>query len=239
MFVLHPINEEPQTMPEQIIKLASRLKKAQSKEKKTGPTLPKNKASQSRVLSKEEKLNKLYAQYSNCIQCPLASQGRTQVVFGFGNINAQIMFIGEAPGKEEDINGKPFIGRAGQLLTKILETTGLTRNQVYISNIVKCRPPGNRTPLPNERTICKNNILLKEIKLIDPVVICTLGAAATQGLLGDETTISQARGNLYFFEGYKILPTYHPAYLLRNPSKKRIVEEDLQKVMRILEDFKK
>ena len=178
----------------------------------------------------------LAACYRNCTACPLGTQGRTQVVFGTGNINARLMFIGEAPGRDEDLQGVPFIGRAGQLLTKIIEAMGLQRDQVYISNIVKCRPPENRTPLPNERDTCKNLILFKEIDAINPTIICTLGAPATQGLLGDTIKISEARGKLHYFKTYPVLPTYHPAYLLRNPSEKKTVWEDMQKIMLYLND---
>ncbi len=187
-------------------------------------------------MDKKEQLDALYARYKSCTQCPLATQGRSQVVFGTGNSNAQLMFVGEAPGKDEDMQGFPFIGRAGQLLTKIIEAMGIQREEVYISNIVKCRPPENRTPLPIERTTCKELLLFKEIEIINPVIICTLGAPATQGLLGDSIKISEARGIIHYFKTYPVLPTYHPAYLLRNPSEKKTVWEDMQKIMVFLKE---
>lgn len=181
--------------------------------------------------SKKEQLAALYAKYAKCIKCPLAEQGRNQVVFGVGDPEARLMFIGEAPGRDEDVRGEPFVGRAGQLLNKIIEAMGLQREQVYISNVVKCRPPGNRTPLPNERNTCKDLLLFKEIDIIKPAIICTLGAPAIQGLLGDEIRISQVRGTFQEFRGIPVMPTYHPAYLLRNPAEKRTVWEDMKKVM--------
>ena len=183
------------------------------------------------VPSKKEQLAALYAKYAKCMKCPLAEQGRNQVVFGVGNPEAKLMFIGEAPGRDEDKCGEPFVGRAGQLLNKIIEAMGLQREQVYISNVVKCRPPANRTPLPNERNTCKDLLLFKEIEIIKPAIICTLGAPAIQGLLGDEIRISQVRGTFQEFRGITVMPTYHPAYLLRNPAEKRTVWEDMKKVM--------
>lgn len=187
--------------------------------------------------SKRELFAALYAKYAKCKACPLAEQGRSQVVFGVGDPNAKLMFIGEAPGKDEDLKGEPFIGRAGQLLTKIIEAMGLTRQQVYISNVVKCRPPENRTPLPNERNTCKDLLLYKEIAIIQPKIICTLGAPSTQGLLGDEIKISEVRGTFREFRGIIVLPTFHPAYLLYNPAEKRTVWEDMQKIMTRLKEM--
>ena len=180
---------------------------------------------------KKQLLEKLNCRFINCAACPLSKQGRTQVVFGNGNVETQIMFVGEGPGRDEDEQGLPFVGRAGQLLTKIIEAMGLKREDVYISNVVKCRPPGNRTPLPNESNTCKELLLLKEIDLIKPKIICTLGATATQALLGDDVKITRARGQFFNFNGIFVLPTYHPAYLLRNPDAKKDVWADMQKVM--------
>lgn len=193
--------------------------------------------SQSPTADKGILLKALYAKYNDCMNCPLATQGRSQVVFGVGNPDAKIMFIGEGPGRDEDIKGEPFVGRAGQLLNKIIEAMGLTRDQVYISNVVKCRPPGNRTPLPNERNTCKDLLLFKEIAIIKPKIICTLGSAATQGLLGDEIKITTARGIFHDFKGIPVMPTYHPAYLLRNPAEKRTVWEDMKKLMAKVEEL--
>lgn len=185
--------------------------------------------------SKKEQLAALYAKYAKCVSCPLAEQGRSQVVFGVGDPEAKLMFIGEAPGRDEDLRGEPFVGRSGQLLSKIIEAMGLQREQVYISNVVKCRPPANRTPLPNERNTCKDLLLLKEIDIIKPIIICTLGAPAIQGLLGDDIRISDVRGTFKEFRGTLVMPTYHPAYLLRNPAEKRTVWEDMKKVMQKLQ----
>ena len=183
------------------------------------------------LTSKKEQLAALYAKYAKCIACPLAEQGRTQVVFGVGNPDSKLLFIGEGPGRDEDIKGEPFVGRAGQLLNQIIEAMGLKREDIYISNVVKCRPPGNRTPLPIERNTCKDLLLFKELAIIKPVIICTLGSAATQGILGDEIRISDVRGQFHDFQGILVMPTYHPAYLLRNPAEKRTVWEDMKKIM--------
>lgn len=180
---------------------------------------------------KTQFLNILKSKYKNCQECPLAKQGRTQVVFGVGNPNARLMFIGEAPGRDEDIQGSPFVGRSGQLLTKIIEAMGLSRDEVFITNVVKSRPPGNRTPTIQERETCKKHILFKEIEIIKPEIICTLGSPSTKALLGDEITISQVRGRFFEWKGYTVMPTYHPAYLLRNPVEKRTVWEDMKKIM--------
>lgn len=184
-----------------------------------------------RVNTKKEALEILYSKYADCQNCPLAKQGRTQVVFGKGNPESPLMFVGEGPGRDEDAQGAPFIGRAGQLLTKIIEAMNLKREDVYISNVVKCRPPNNRTPLPNESEICKKLILFHEINIIKPKIICTLGNCATQALLGEEIKITKSRGIFIEFKGLLIIPTFHPAYLLRNPPAKKIVWEDMKKIM--------
>ncbi len=176
-------------------------------------------------------LKKLYDRYRKCQQCPLATAGRTQVVFGTGNPHARLMFVGEGPGRDEDLQGEPFVGRAGQLLNNIIQAMGLKREEVYISNVVKCRPPNNRTPLPIERNTCKELLLFKEIEIIKPQIICTLGSPATQGLLGDDIKISQVRGRFFTYRDILVMPTYHPAYLLRNPAEKKTVWEDMKKIM--------
>ena len=164
-----------------------------------------------------------------CHKCQL-DQSRTHVVFGIGNQKADLMFVGEAPGAEEDRTGKPFVGRAGQLLTKIIQSIGLTRDDVYIANVLKCRPPSNRNPKLNEIEQCEP-YLLRQIELIKPKVICALGTFAAQILLRTDERISKLRGDFYSYHGTKVMPTYHPAYLLRNPENKRQVWEDIQKVM--------
>ncbi|MDP6597455.1 MAG: uracil-DNA glycosylase [Candidatus Poribacteria bacterium] len=164
-----------------------------------------------------------------CEKCEL-SKTRTHVVFGTGNEQADLMFVGEAPGADEDQQGQPFVGRAGQLLTKIIEASGLTRDQVYIANVLKCRPPGNRNPKSSEIESCEP-YLIRQVMLIQPKVICALGTFAAQMILRTDAKISNLRGNFHSYHGIKVMPTYHPAYLLRNPGGKRQVWEDIQKVM--------
>lgn len=183
------------------------------------------------------KLEELFCKFVDCTRCPLATQGRKQVVFGTGNVQATLMFVGEGPGRDEDEQGLPFVGRAGQLLTKIIESMGLTRENVYISNVVKCRPPGNRPPLPIEKNTCKDLMLLKEIDIIKPKIICSLGSTATQALLGDDVRITNTRGKFFDFHGTLLMPTYHPAYLLRNPAEKKTVWEDMKKIMAKLKEL--
>ncbi|MFH2138573.1 MAG: uracil-DNA glycosylase [Candidatus Omnitrophota bacterium] len=174
----------------------------------------------------------LYAQVQNCCLCELSST-RTKVVFGEGNPKAEIVFIGEAPGRDEDISGRPFVGAAGQLLTKIIQAMGFTREDVFISNILKCRPPNNRNPLPEEIIQCKP-YLRQLLRIIKPKVICTLGKVATLALLEQNCPISKLRGNFYDFQGITVMPTFHPAYLLRNPSDKKLVWHDMKKIMEFL-----
>jgi len=172
-------------------------------------------------------LEKLQKQAIECHLCQL-SKSRTNVVFGDGNISAEIMFVGEAPGSSEDSVGKPFIGRSGELLTKMIENVLLIdRKDVYITNIVKCRPRDNAEPTPIEAHTCQP-YLLKQIELIQPKFIVALGATAYHYLSGDETNISKIRGTIHKQNGYTLIPTYHPSYLLRNPSAKKDVFEDLK-----------
>lgn len=165
---------------------------------------------------KQTLLEKLYEPYKSCKACPLGNLGRKNIVFGEGNPNAQLMFIGEGPGREEDILGKPFVGRSGKLLDKIMELAQLKRTDVFISNIVKCRPPNNRKPLPIESKTCENLLLSKQIKIIRPNVICTLGSSALETLIKQEVKITKMRGKAIAYNDITILPTYHPAYILRN-----------------------
>ena len=164
-----------------------------------------------------------------CIRCRLSTT-RTQVVFGTGNPSADLMFVGEAPGRDEDIEGIPFVGRAGKLLTDIIGAMKLSRDEVYIANVIKCRPPDNRNPEPDELAACAPWIT-RQIELIQPRVIVTLGKFAVQSLLGKPVTISSVRGAWQRYHGIKVMPTYHPAYLLRTPSAKREVWSDMKKVM--------
>jgi DNA polymerase len=164
-----------------------------------------------------------------CTRCKLHPTRKT-IVFGTGNPKAGLVFVGEAPGEEEDLQGKPFVGRAGQLLTKIIGAMGLSREEVYIANIIKCRPPQNRNPQPDEIGACEP-FLIKQLRAIRPKVICALGTFAAQTLLGTAQKISQLRGRFHDYNGIKLLPTFHPAYLLRNPHEKKVVWEDMQKIM--------
>jgi len=160
--------------------------------------------------------------------CPLGFLGRKNVVFGEGNPDADLMLIGEGPGAEEDAQGRPFVGRSGKLLTKILDLVGLPRPEVFITNIVKCRPPNNRKPLPFESTTCKGLFLKNQIRIIRPSVICTLGATAIEGLLDlKEARITKTRGIPTKYEGITVIPAYHPAYILRNPKELTTLVQDI------------
>jgi uracil-DNA glycosylase family 4 len=170
----------------------------------------------------------------DCTRCKLHTLGRKQVVFGVGNPDADLMFVGEAPGADEDIQGEPFVGRAGQLLTKIIEAIGLSRDQVYIANVIKCRPPGNRNPELDEVERCEP-FLFRQIDAIKPKVIVALGKFAAQSLLKSTDPITRLRGRTFTYRGASLIPTFHPAYLLRNPSSKREVWEDMKKVRAILQ----
>jgi uracil-DNA glycosylase len=184
-------------------------------------------------LEKIADLDMLREFIGDCTRCKLAP-GRTKLVFGVGNPNAELMFVGEAPGADEDLQGEPFVGRAGQLLTDIIERgMGMSRNDVYICNVIKCRPPGNRNPEPDEVSTCEP-FLFRQIDLVRPKVIVGLGTFAVQALLKVKTPISKLRGNWHEMRGIKMMPTFHPAYLLRNPADKRLVWADIQEVMRFL-----
>ena len=169
----------------------------------------------------------------DCSRCKLHTLGRRQVVFGVGNPNADLMFVGEAPGADEDIQGEPFVGRAGQLLTKIIEAIGLERSDVYIANVIKCRPPGNRNPEPDEVEQCEP-FLFRQVDIVKPKVIVALGKFAAQCLLKTDAPITRIRGREFSYRDAVLIPTYHPAYLLRNPSSKRDVWEDMKRVRAIL-----
>jgi uracil-DNA glycosylase len=169
-----------------------------------------------------------------CTRCKLHTLGRKQVVFGVGNPDADLMFVGEAPGADEDQQGEPFVGRAGQLLTKIIEAIGLTREQVYIANVIKCRPPGNRNPENDEVERCEP-FLFRQIDAIKPKVIVALGKFGAQCLLKTSDPITRLRGRTFNYRGATLIPTFHPAYLLRNPASKREVWEDMKKVRAILQ----
>lgn len=168
----------------------------------------------------------------DCRRCKLC-HGRTNIVFGTGDARAVLMFVGEGPGSEEDRQGLPFVGKAGQLLNQIIKAMGYAREQVYIANVVKCRPPDNRTPQPDEVAAC-TPFLFRQIDIIHPRVIVALGSPAAQALLETTAGITKIRGSFREFRGIPVMPTFHPAYLLRNPAAKREVWEDMRKVMELL-----
>lgn len=178
------------------------------------------------------RLQELAERVRSCQKCRL-HESRTQVVFGSGNPQADLVFVGEAPGQDEDRLGEPFVGAAGQLLTRIIAAMGLSREQVYILNVVKCRPPQNRNPLPDEVAACRP-ILLEQLAYLRPRVLCALGTFAAQALLQTEERISRLRGRFHSMDDIPVMPTYHPAYLLRNPQGKRAVWNDVQQIQRLL-----
>lgn len=180
----------------------------------------------------EEVLRKIREEIGDCTRCKLC-QERTHIVFGVGNPRARLMFIGEGPGRDEDLQGEPFVGRAGQLLTRMIEAMKMKREEVYIANIVKCRPPENRYPEPEEAATCYP-FLLKQIDAIRPEIIVALGNLAAQTLLETKKGITGLRGRFHDFHGIPLMPTFHPAYLLRNPEMKKPCWEDLKKVMAAL-----
>jgi DNA polymerase len=179
-----------------------------------------------------ETLHDIRAELGDCQRCGL-SRTRSRIVFGSGDPNARLMFVGEGPGYEEDQSGQPFVGAAGQLLTRIIEAMKLSRDQVYICNIIKCRPPQNRNPAPDEIETC-SPFVLRQIEAIHPQIICALGTFAAQTLLKTDLSIGRLRGKFHALNDIQVMPTYHPAFLLRNPQKKREVWEDIQKIMQAL-----
>jgi uracil-DNA glycosylase family 4 len=179
-----------------------------------------------------ETLKEIRTDLGDCRRCRL-SKGRKNIVFGTGDPAARLMLVGEGPGYEEDQSGEPFVGAAGRLLTRIIEAIHQSREQVYICNIIKCRPPGNRNPMPDEIEACFP-FLKRQIASVKPDIICALGTFAAQTLLETRAPISKLRGCFHDYSGIKVLPTYHPAYLLRNPDKKRDVWEDMKKLMKAL-----
>jgi DNA polymerase len=182
-----------------------------------------------------ETLSDIWSEIGDCTRCGLC-EGRTQVVNTHGNSKARLMFVGEAPGADEDAQGKPFVGRAGQLLTKMIEAMGMKREEVIIGNVNRCRPPGNRQPTLEEAAICRP-FLFREIATIKPEVIVVMGNTALRNLLEAREGITRVRGKFQDFRGIKVMPTFHPAYLLRDPSKKRETWEDLKMVMEYLESI--
>ena len=188
---------------------------------------------QSSLAPSKETLEDIWQDIGHCTRCALC-EGRTQVVNTYGNPKARLMFVGEAPGADEDAQGRPFVGRAGQLLTKMIEAMGMKREDVIIGNVNRCRPPGNRQPTLEEAAICRP-FLFREIAAVQPEVIVVMGNTALRNLLEVREGITRVRGQFRDFRGIKVMPTFHPAYLLRDPSKKRETWEDLKKVRDYLE----
>jgi uracil-DNA glycosylase family 4 len=188
---------------------------------------------ESRVTDPVQALKLIREDLGDCTRCRLSKQGRKQIVFGVGNPNAELMFIGEAPGADEDQQGEPFVGRAGQLLNNMIKAMGLRREDVYIANIIKCRPPGNRTPERDECETC-SPFLMRQIAAIQPKAIVALGAVAAKTLLAINAPMSEFRGRWFDFRGTKLAVTYHPAFLLRDPRQKKETWKDLQMVMKEL-----
>ncbi len=180
-------------------------------------------------------LKNVREELGDCKRCKLHQTRRT-IVFGEGNEKAQLMFVGEGPGYDEDVQGRPFVGKAGQLLTRIIQSIDLERDEVYIANIVKCRPPQNRTPEADEILVCRP-FLLKQIEVIRPKLICCLGAVAAQSLLQTADKITALRGRAFDFNGIRVIPTYHPAFLLRNPERKKEVWEDMKQIAAWMKEF--
>ncbi len=186
-----------------------------------------------RLTATDDTLDVVRREVAGCTLCRELASTRTQTVFGVGNPNARLCFLGEAPGADEDRKGEPFVGRAGQLLDKIIEACTLSREDVYILNILKCRPPGNRNPAPEEAANCRG-YLDRQLALIQPEFLCCLGAVAARNLLASEESIGKMRGRVFDYRGIQVVCTYHPAYLLRNPSAKRDTWEDMQKLMKLM-----
>jgi DNA polymerase len=182
---------------------------------------------------KRETLLSFRDEISTCTKCSELAQKRNRLVFGAGSAQAKLLFVGEAPGHDEDMQGLPFVGKAGQLLTKIIEAIGLTRQEVFICNVLKCRPPGNRNPQPIEIQNCEP-YLIRQIEIIKRKVICALGTFAAQTLLKSQTSISALRGRFHTYQGIPLMCTFHPAYLLRNPDDKKKVWEDMKMVRQVL-----
>jgi uracil-DNA glycosylase family 4 len=200
--------------------LTERIKKA----KDDRPSVP----------SSGSSLKGVREELGDCRRCKL-HKARHTLVFGEGNPKARLMFVGEGPGYDEDVQGRPFVGRAGQLLTKIIQSIGFQREEVYIANIVKCRPPQNRNPEPDEIEAC-HPFVLKQIEAIQPSIICALGTFAAQTLLKTHEKITALRGRVFDLGGIKVVPTYHPAFLLRNPERKRDVWEDMKRILELLKE---
>jgi DNA polymerase len=233
--IIEALKDQKEIFGDELLMTKSKKPEAPSKSKKV-------KAIEQEIFPVEKKpwesattLDELETQINNCTNCVL-HKGRNKFVFGSGNSNADVMVVGEGPGAEEDKQGLPFVGRAGKLLTDILKAIDFSRDDVYIANIVKCRPPDNRTPLPDEMETCLP-YLKKQIELIQPKLILCLGLTAVKGLLKKKESLTSMRGKVFEFENAKVMITYHPAALLRNPNWKRPCWEDLQKFRKLYDEI--
>jgi DNA polymerase len=225
--------EDAITQPEQREEMTPRTKAAVAAPDIAEEDFPSNPKAESGMADPAEALRLIREDLGDCTRCRLSKQGRKQIVFGVGNPKAELMFIGEAPGADEDQQGEPFVGRAGQLLNNMIKAMGLRREDVYIANIIKCRPPGNRTPERDECETC-SPFLMRQIAAIKPKVIVALGAVAAKTLLAINAPMSEFRGRWFDFRGTKLAVTYHPAFLLRDPRQKKEAWKDLQMVMKEL-----
>ncbi|MGR8981486.1 MAG: uracil-DNA glycosylase [Gammaproteobacteria bacterium] len=221
---------EAMGIPVWVLRTPVCLHRAEEGEKISGIDPPSIVAYSDESTSIEEKWELLQAEVAQCRKCGGLCETRTQTVFGSGNKNADWMLIGEAPGQQEDLQGQPFVGAAGQLLTEMLRAIGLSRDEVYITNILKCRPPGNRDPKPDEAAICRD-YLNRQIELIQPKIIMAIGRIAAQSLLATDEPLSKLRGKVHSFNQTPVVVVYHPAYLLRNLTDKKKAWQDLQLAM--------
>jgi uracil-DNA glycosylase family 4 len=225
------INQDARWRARQLPSANSQLPNSNSQPPSANSQLP-NANSQvptGRVLTLQE----IREEIGDCTRCKLATLGRRQVVFGVGNPDADLMFVGEAPGADEDIQGEPFVGRAGQLLTKMIQAMGFAREEVYIANVVKCRPPENRNPEPDEIETCEP-FLFQQIESIKPRIIIALGAFAAKTLLRTQEPISRLRGRVFDYHGAQLVPTFHPSFLLRSPGQKKFAWDDLKKALALM-----
>jgi DNA polymerase len=226
-----PVNAVPPTADRSYSTESTLMAKSTSWKHSTAPTLLEGQREQLAKASQAPSLTVLQQEVAACTQCTELATLRTQTVFGVGNPKAKLCFMGEAPGADEDRLGEPFVGRAGQLLNKIIEACRLKREDVYILNMIKCRPPGNRNPLPQELANCRS-FLERQLDLIQPEFICCLGAVASQNLLNTTIPIGKLRGKLHAYRGAKVVCTFHPAYLLRNPAAKKDAWDDMKFLFR-------
>jgi uracil-DNA glycosylase len=221
--------------PQETLAIVQRWAEAHKIQLPNGVSSDRNAADLSSIATQaanKETLEQIQLDLGDCHRCELAT-GRAHIVFGEGSAAARLVFVGEGPGFEEDRSGRPFVGPAGQLLTKIIQAMNLSREQVYICNVIKCRPPGNRDPKPQEIAACRP-FLLRQLATIAPEVVCTLGTHATQTLLNRTEPVSRLRGRFHTVNDLKVMATFHPAYLLRHPERKRGVWEDMKKIMALL-----